>query len=260
MPPHRLREARSFRARRRRRSRCRHPRQRPVVMGGQLFADHACLHPLRHHVGRAGRQAELTQVVVGRLLHREHTPHQSAELDRVVDVRGDDRLRRAGADHPSELKRALLVALAVAAMLQHQVEPEPLPTPKGGNCRQRSERVDLDRGQGSGSHNFLHRVGDRHHVEIELQRPERCDPRRELLDELDGLVGMCANQRLPRARVCDADGEVQAGRNPAEGHLAGDAHRLVARSNIQSRWSRPTSRRSPYAPLRNSGVQAAEPQ
>ena len=254
MPSHGLREAGGLGLHWWRRRRRRHPGQRAVVVGGQLFTNHACLHPLRHHVGRAGRQAELTQIVVGRLLDCEHPPHQSAELDRIVDVGGDDRLRGAGAHHPGELQRALLMSLAVAAMLQHQVEPEPLPTSKGGNGRERSERVDLDRSQGPGSHDLLHRIGNRHHAEIELQRPERCHPGREFLDELDGLVGMRANQRLPRARVCDADGEVQAGRNPAEGHLAGDTHHPVARSNIQSRWRGRAGRRPPYAPPCDGGL------
>jgi hypothetical protein len=97
------------------------------------LADDARLHPLGHHVRRARRETELSQVVVGRLLHREHSAHQPAELDRVVDVGGDDRLRGPGADHPSELQRALEVPATVTAMLQHQVEPKPLPTAEGGN-------------------------------------------------------------------------------------------------------------------------------
>jgi hypothetical protein len=221
----------------------RHPRQRTVVVAGQLFADNPSLHPLRHHVRRAGGQAELPQIVVGRLLHRQHSPHQSAELDGVVHVGGDDRLRRPGPDHPGELERALLVPPTVAAVLQHQVEPEALPAPKLGNGRERGERVDLERGESPRPHYLLHRVGDRYDAEVELQRFERREPGGELTEELNGLVGMRSNQRLPRARVRDADGEVQAGRDPAEGHLTGDAHRLVAQSNIQSH-QRGSARRS----------------
>jgi hypothetical protein len=82
--------------------------------------------------------------MVGGLLHREHTPHQPAELDGVVHVGGDDRLRRAGPDHAGQLERALLVAASVAAMLQHQIDPKPLPASQAGNGREGSESVDLE--------------------------------------------------------------------------------------------------------------------
>jgi len=172
--------------------------------------------------------------MVGRLLHGEHAPHQAAELHRVVHVGGNRRLGGPGPDHPSQLQRALLVTPAVAAVLQYQIEPQALPAAEAGNGRQRGEGVDLERGQGSRAHHLLHRIRHGHDPEVELQRRERRDPRGELVDELDGLVGMRANQRLPRARVRDADGEVQAIRDPAERHLAGNAHRQIARSNIQS--------------------------
>jgi len=202
---------------------------------GQLLAHHPGLDPLRHHVRRTRRQAELPQVVVGRLLHGQHSPHQPAELDGVGDMGRDDRLGRARPHHTGELERALLVAPPVAAMLQDEVEPEPLPTAKRGNADERRKRVDFQRGEGPGAHDFLHRIGHRHDAEIQLDGRERCDARGELVNELDRLIRVCANQRLPRARIRDADGEVQAGRDPAEGHLTGDTHRSFARSNIQSR-------------------------
>jgi hypothetical protein len=61
--------------------------------------------------------------VVGRLFHGQHASHQTAELDRIVHVGGDDRLRGPGTHHPRELQGALLMPSPVAAMLQHQVQP-----------------------------------------------------------------------------------------------------------------------------------------
>jgi hypothetical protein len=237
VPLHRLDKCRD-----RRRRRGGHPRQWPVVVSGQLFTHHSRLHSLRHHVRRAGGEAELPQVVVGGLLHREHAPHQPAELDRVVHVGGDDRLRGARPHHAGQLERALLMAAPVAAMLQHQIEPKLLPASQARNSREGSERVDLERGEGTGSHYLLHRIGNRDDAKVELQGLERLDPRGELLDELHGLIGMRANQRLPRVRVRDADREMQAGRNPTEGHLARDTHRLVPQSNIQSHGGSSASR------------------
>ena len=90
---------------------------------------------------------------------------------------------------------------------------------------ERREGIDFQRGEGSGPHDFLHRIGDRDDAEIQLDGRERCDARGELANKLDRLIGVRASQRLPRARIRDADGEVQAGRDPAEGHLTGDTHR-----------------------------------
>jgi hypothetical protein len=203
-------------------------------MCGQLLAHDPGLHPLRDHVGRAGRETELPQVVIGCLLYREHPANQPAKLDRVVNVSDDDRLGSPGPHHPGQLERALLVTPPVAPVLEHQIESETLPAAQDRDGGQRGKRVDLERGQRPGPHDLLHRVRHRHHAKVELQRLEGRHPGSELVQELDGLVGMRANQRLPRARVRDADREVQAGRDPTEGHLTGDTHRLVAQSNIQS--------------------------
>ena len=141
MPLHRLDKCRDGTRDRRRGW---HPRQWPVIVGGELLTHHSRLHSLRHHVRRAGGEAELPQVVVGGLLHREHSPHESAELDRVVHVGGDDRLRGASPHHAGQLERALLMAAPVAAMLQHQIEPKPLPASQARNGREGSEGVDLE--------------------------------------------------------------------------------------------------------------------
>ena len=172
-----------------------------------------------------GLQAELPQIVVGDLVHWHHPPQQLVEPDDVLDVGRDHGLGRARSDHARQLHRLLLEPSPILLPLDEPVDPEYLPAAQGDRRREGRQRFQLERGETPGPHRLLHPGLHRHHLEVEVQRPENGRPRGELADELERLGGVRADEGLPRARVRDANAKVEGFRNSAERHLAGRAHR-----------------------------------